>query len=122
MSSPVTDDSTLRRLLPFVDDDDAPTLVLDRDELYARHAASSKEPPPPLPMPLLRIKHRGDDWIGELPEAARRVLESARRTVPSWPMAPRIPGAIAWPSPRVRPLKTAARPLERTTETEIPAS
>jgi len=77
------------------DFDDEPTVIQVRDEVFP-------EEPPALPLPLLRSRaHADKSWIDALPDAARRVLETARRAQPDWPLAPRVVGAVATPNQRI---------------------
>lgn len=77
------------------DFDDEPTVIRVRDD--------ETHQPPPLPFPLRRAKSTPDpeDWLAELPEEARRILEAARHPAESWPRSPRIPGAVATPLTRI---------------------
>ena len=59
--------------------------------------------PPPLPFPLRRNKSSEQDaWLASLPARTRAVLEAARTTAPLWPIARRVPGAVAQPLRRNR--------------------
>ncbi len=85
------------------DFDDEPTVIQVRGEVFP-------EEPPALPMPLLRSPTHADRaWLGELPRAARRVLETARRSQPDWPLAPRIVGAVATPNQKIPSLRRGRR-------------
>lgn len=59
--------------------------------------------PPPLPFSLLRKKPESaeDAWMEALPPEARAVLERAALPAPSWPFAPRLPGAVAQPTQKI---------------------
>jgi hypothetical protein len=56
--------------------------------------------PPPLPFPLATKKPSQEAWLSSLDPRARAVLEAARVVAPAWPIARRIPGAVAQPSRR----------------------
>jgi len=81
--------------LPDFDDDE--TVIDVRDEDFA-------DEPPPLPFTLQRVKS-DDDWLEELGDEARAVLERARTPMPNWPLAPRVEGAVAVPKQRIPSLR-----------------
>ncbi len=56
--------------------------------------------PPPLPFQLQRrkVEKKEDAWVEELSGPARAVLEQARTVAPGWPLARRVPGAVATPT------------------------
>lgn len=86
------------------DFDDEPTVIQVRDEVFP-------DEPPALPMPLLRSRaHADHSWLDALPEAARQVLETARRSQPDWPLAPRVVGAVATPNQKIPSLGRTRRP------------
>lgn len=76
------------------DFDDEPTVIQVRPEDLA-------DEPPPLPFNLARCQARDEDWLADIPEAARRVLEDAARPAESWPRGGRIEGAVAQPLTRI---------------------
>ncbi|MCS6799128.1 MAG: hypothetical protein NZ898_11480 [Myxococcota bacterium] len=84
--------------------DDEPTVIEVRDE--------ELKGMPPLPVPLVRPRRArrfaDEAWLAALPEPSRIVLERARRQAPSWPLAPRIEGAVALPVQRIPSLRPGA--------------
>jgi len=61
----------------------------------------SKPLPPPLPFTLMREKPANDSWILALNPAARAVLELASMPARNWPLAGRLPGAVATPAQKI---------------------
>ncbi len=81
--------------------EDMPTVV---DGSYAAELIAAPEPPEPpaLPFSLTREKHTDDEgWILSLPPEKRAVLERATRPAPNWPLAGRLPGAVAKPARKI---------------------
>ncbi len=78
--------------------EDMPTVV---DGSHEAQLVSAPEPPA-LPFTLTREKPHADDaWLVSLPAEKRAVLERATRPAPNWPLAQRLPGAIAQPARKI---------------------
>lgn len=86
--------------------EDMPTVV------DASHDAELITPEPPaLPFTLTREKGAQSEeaWIMALPPEKRAVLERASMPAPNWPLARRLPGAVAQPARKIPSLFSAAR-------------
>lgn len=80
--------------------------VIQVEESFTSATPAAPSEPPALPFTLMRKKSDEDDaWLEDLSPAARAVLERAMMPAPSWPFAPRLPGAVATPSQKIPKLE-----------------
>ena len=106
------DRSGVQKVDPQFDfDDDAQTIVHMREPKREPKPASPAIPAPPaLPFVLRRRKTEFDEhgWLHSLPTPAQAILRRATVPAPSWPIAPRVLGAVATPAHRIPSLRTNA--------------
>jgi hypothetical protein len=78
--------------------EDEPTVV---DGSHEAELIAAPEPPA-LPFTLTREKPSNDDgWLLTLPPEKRAILERATRPARDWPLASRLPGAVATPARKI---------------------